>query len=150
MEDRRRNSRIRRGRSEISGGQRAEIDSSLAKQGEIIDFLEATSVVPIRSTPSAGSSIPSVRHFRPRNADATCVCGDFLVDGNGQPTNADYVVVHELVHQWFGDDVALRRWRDIWLNEGFATYFEYLWDSSHGGLSPRQLFDAVLAALSSR
>ena len=36
-------------------------------------------------------------------------------------------VVHELAHQWFGDAVTVAQWRDLWLAEGFATYFEYLW-----------------------
>jgi aminopeptidase N len=39
----------------------------------------------------------------------------------------DLTVVHELAHQWFGDAVTVKRWRDLWLAEGFATYFEYLW-----------------------
>ena len=61
--------------------------------------------------------------------------------------NGDYVIVHELAHQWFGDDIALRRWRDVWLNEGFATYFEYLWDGPTAGLSPHQLYVGTLAGL---
>ncbi len=55
------------------------------------------------------------------------------------------VVVHELAHQWFGDSVAMHRWSDIWLNEGFATYAEWLWAEHSGGPTVQQQADGAYA-----
>jgi aminopeptidase N len=46
-------------------------------------------------------------------------------------------LAHEQAHQWFGDDVSLERQSDIWLNEGFATWAEWLWQQHVGGPTVR-------------
>ncbi|MCX5362629.1 M1 family metallopeptidase [Streptomyces sp. NBC_00124] len=53
------------------------------------------------------------------------------------------LLVHELAHQWFGNSVTPRTWRDMWLNEGFATYAEWLWEEDEGGDSAQETFDAL-------
>jgi aminopeptidase N len=57
------------------------------------------------------------------------------------PSTAD--VVHEMAHQWFGDSVGLTRWPEIWLNEGFATWAEWLYAERHGGPSARHVFSRL-------
>ncbi|GAA2238195.1 M1 family metallopeptidase [Streptomyces nogalater] len=54
-------------------------------------------------------------------------------------------LVHESAHQWFGDSVSLTTWQDIWLNEGFATYAEWLYAEQHGGPRAQETFDDLYA-----
>lgn len=52
-------------------------------------------------------------------------------------------MAHEIAHQWYGDSVSLGRWSDIWLNEGFATYAEWIWTEHNGGATAQQTFDSA-------
>jgi len=55
-------------------------------------------------------------------------------------------LAHELAHQWFGDDVAVRRMRDVWLSEGFATFAAWLWTEHTAGTpTAQQQFDTNYA-----
>jgi aminopeptidase N len=49
-------------------------------------------------------------------------------------------LVHETAHQWFGDSVGLRRWPEIWLAEGFATWAQWYYAERHGGRSAKAIF----------
>ena len=96
--------------------------ASVERTPEIIDF-EATQFGPYPFEAQGG--IVTGRDalgFALENQTRPVYDGGFFDRGANT-----YVVAHENAHQWFGDSVSVHGWADIWLNEGFATYAEYLW-----------------------
>ncbi|MEU8763652.1 M1 family metallopeptidase [Streptomyces sp. NPDC048659] len=54
-------------------------------------------------------------------------------------------LVHEMAHQWYGNSVTPASWKDIWLNEGFATYAEWLYDEDFEDTPAQKSFEGAFA-----
>ncbi len=115
----------------------ADIEATFARQGEVLDVL-SSSFGPYPFTTAGGivDALPELG-FALENQTRPIYAEGFFGQGP-----AEFVVAHELAHQWYGDSLALHRWRDIWLNEGFATYAEWLWGEHEGFFTPQDVFDS--------
>ncbi|BBH66086.1 peptidase [Actinoplanes sp. OR16] len=111
---------------------------SLARTGEITDFL-ATRFGPYPFDANGGVVVDEEKIRYALETQSRPVYGNTFFTNGENPG----VVAHELAHQWFGDSVALTRWQDIWLNEGFATYAEWLWSEHSGEATAAELFETT-------
>ena len=113
------------------------VDAAFARQGEILDF--EADVFGRYPFPAAGGIVDDtpVIGFALENQTRPIYAKGFFSD----PLGADSVVVHELAHQWYGDSLTVAKWQHIWLNEGFATYAEWLWSEREGLGSAQEVFD---------
>ncbi|MFI7604088.1 M1 family metallopeptidase [Micromonospora sp. NPDC049366] len=97
-------------------------DASIADTVEVADYLESVfGPYPFDAYGGVVVADSRIRYALETQSRPVYSAGFFR-----QGANTD-VVAHELAHQWFGDSVALTKWEDIWLNEGLATYAEWLW-----------------------
>lgn len=111
-------------------------EQAMARTGEIADYLE-TVFGPYPVDAYGGVVVNDDRIRYALETQSRPVYGDVFFD-SGPVT---WVVAHELAHQWFGNSVSIRHWRDMWLNEGFATYAEWLWSEHDGAATVDEMFD---------
>jgi aminopeptidase N len=69
------------------------------------------------------------------NTSATTMTENILFNAKAaRDFTSDPLISHELAHMWYGDLLTCRDWSHGWLNESFATFFEFLWDEEHQGI----------------
>ncbi len=118
----------------VPRGQREKLNRSFSKTGAMLKLFNHLTG---RDYPYPKYAQICVQDFifgGMENMSATILTDWTLHDSRAHlDVSSDPLVAHELAHQWFGDLLTCRDWSHIWLNEGFATYFETLFAESDLG-----------------
>ncbi|MEV7283163.1 M1 family metallopeptidase [Streptomyces sp. NPDC093252] len=126
--------------SEDLGDSAGAARASVERTGEITDWLaEYFGPYPFNAV---GGYVPSGDAWYALETQTRPFYGpNMFLDGSNTS-----VVVHEMAHQWYGDLVSVANWKDIWINEGFARYAQWLWSEYQNEGTAQELADWVYAS----
>lgn len=109
-------------------GREADLKRSLGMTPAIIDHFSKMIGVPYPFGRYSQIFVSDFIFGGMENTTATTLTAEAMLDERAAlDQDIEYLVAHELAHQWWGDLLTCREWPEAWLNEGFATYFEYVW-----------------------
>lgn len=113
---------------------------AMGRTPEMLTYFAEAFGVPYPFERYAQVCVPDFTNLGMENTTVTSLTDAILVDPiRALEGSSEDLVSHELAHQWFGDLLTCRDWSEIWLNEGFATYAEALWEGRVNGEEGLQL-----------
>ena len=120
----------------VPRGEETTIEPTFERTKQMLDLFTSKLGIAYPWAQYAQTSVDDFVATGMENTSATTLTTHSLVN----PTlaledhdGADEVTSHELAHQWFGDLVTCKDWANLWLNEGFADYFQRVWNERRFG-----------------
>ncbi len=120
----------------VPRGRESTIEPTFKRTTEMLELFSNKLGVPYPWAQYAQTSVNDFVVEGMENTSATTLATRSLEDPRLAPEDrigADDVTSHELAHQWFGDLVTCKDWANLWLNEGFADYFQFVWTERRYG-----------------
>jgi aminopeptidase N len=121
---------------EVPRGRAATIEPTFARTKQMLELFSDKLGVPYPWSQYAQANVDEFVEGGMENTSATTLTAGELLDPRLAPEiheGTDYLISHEMLHQWFGDLVTCNDWANLWLNEGFATFAEFWWEEHQYG-----------------
>ncbi len=118
----------------VPPGQTDRVQRTFGKTVKMLDFFSDRLQFPYPYEKYAQSVVYNFSAGGMENTSTTTLTETACLDERAAiDQDLEGLIAHELAHQWFGDMITCRSWKHIWLNEGFATYFDQAWhEHEHG------------------
>jgi aminopeptidase N len=118
----------------VPRGRKADVARTFGRTREMVAFFSKRFGIRYPWEKYAQVVVEQFLHGGMENTSATTLTDWALHDARASlDSSPDGLIAHELAHQWWGDLVTCRDWAHVWLNEGFATYSEVLWEEHARG-----------------
>ena len=120
----------------VPRGKESTIEPTFERTKQMLDLFSTKLGVPYPWAQYAQTALDEFVATGMENTSATSLTTHSLINPKlaaEDHDGADEVTSHELAHQWFGDLVTCKDWANLWLNEGFADYFQRVWNEQRYG-----------------